>query len=83
MSPGLDLNYEGERGEEDFQSMIYKLDANNNIGIRNFSIFFDDLSGEQSGKNHANFLNKLQNALDQKYQDVYPLMTVPTEYTRN
>ena len=54
-----------------------------NIGIRNFAIFFDDLSGEQSGKNHANFLNKLQNALDQKYQDVYPLMTVPTEYTRN
>ena len=83
MSPGLDLNYEGERGEQDFQSMLYKLDAIYNIGIRNFAIFFDDLSGEQSGKNHANFLNKLQNALDQKYQDVYPLMTVPTEYTRN
>ena len=83
VSPGQDLNYEGERGEQDFQSMLYKLDAMYNIGIRNFAIFFDDLSGEQSGKNHANFLNKLQNALDQKYQDVYPLMTVPTEYTRN
>ena len=36
-------------------------------GIRDFAIFFDDLSGEQSGSNQANFLNKLQNSLDKKY----------------
>ena len=83
VSPGLDLNYEGEKGEQDFQSMVYKLDAMYNVGIRDFAIFFDDLSGTQSGTNHANFLNKLQNALDQKYTDVYPLITVPTDYTRN
>jgi hyaluronoglucosaminidase len=83
VSPGLDRNYEGEKGEQDFQSMVYKLDAMYNVGIRDFAIFFDDLSGTQSGTNHANFLNKLQNALDQKYTDVYPLITVPTDYTRN
>ena len=63
MSPGLDLNYEGEKCE-DFQSMLHKLDAMYNIGIRNFEIFFDDLSREQSWKNHANFLNKHKNAFD-------------------
>ena len=83
VSPGLDLNYEGEKGEEDFQYMLNKLDSMYNIGIRDFAIFFDDLSGEQSGANQANFLNKLQNSLDKKYVDVNPLITVPTEYTRS
>ena len=83
VSPGLDLNYEGEKGEEDLQTMLYKLDTMYNIGIRDFAIFFDDLSGEQSGKNQANFLNRLQDGLDKKYLDIYPLITVPTQYTRN
>ena len=83
ISPGLDLNYEGEKGEEDFQSMLNKIDSMHNIGIKDFAIFFDDLSGEQSGKNHANFLNRIQQALEQKYVDVYPLITVPTQYARN
>ena len=83
VSPGIDLNYEGEAGEQDFQSMVNKMDAMYKIGIRDFAIFFDDLEGTQSGTKHANFLNRLQNALDQKYQDVYPLITVPTDYTRN
>ena len=63
--------------------MLNKLDSMYNIGIRDFAIFFDDLSGEQSGANQANFLNKLQNSLDKKYVDVNPLITVPTEYTRS
>ena len=83
VSPGQDLNYEGEAGKQDLQSMMYKLDAMYEIGVRDFAIFFDDLSGTQSGKNHATFLNNLQSALDKKYQDVYPLITVPTDYTRH
>ena len=83
VSPGIDLNYEGEAGEQDLQSMLYKLDAMYNIGVRDFAIFFDDLEGTQSGKNHATFLNNLQSALDKKYKDVYPLITVPTDYTRH
>ena len=67
VSPGLDLNYEGEKGEQDLQLMINKLDMMYNIGIRDFAIFFDDLEGEQSGKNQANFLNRLQDSLDKKY----------------
>ena len=83
VSPGIDLQYEGEAGEQDFQFMVNKLDAMYNIGIRDFAIFFDDLEGTQSGTNHANFLNRLQTVLQRKYKDVYPLITVPTDYTRN
>ena len=83
VSPGIDLNYEGEQGEQDFQAMLNKLDSMYNIGIRDFAIFFDDLAGTQRGSNHAGFLNRLQNALDQKYKDIFPLITVPTDYTKN
>ena len=83
ISPGLDLNYEGEEGEEDFQSMLNKLDTMHNIGVRDFAIFFDDLSVNQSGSNQANFLNRLQASLEKKYVDIYPLITVPTHYTRH
>jgi len=82
ISPGLNLNYEGEKGEEDFQYMLNKLDSMYNIGIRDFAIFFDDLIEEQSGSNQANFLNKLQNSLINKYLDMNYLLTVPTYYTR-
>ena len=82
VSPGLNLNYEGEKGEEDFQYMLNKLDSMYNIGIRDFAIFFDDLIEEQSGSNQANFLNKLQNSLINKYLDMNYLITVPTYYTR-
>ena len=34
VSPGLDLNYEGEKGEQDLQSMLYKLDSMYKIGIK-------------------------------------------------
>ena len=83
ISPGLDLNYEGQKGEEDFNYMINKIDSMYKIGIKDFAIFFDDLTGEQSGKNQANFLNRIQQALEEKYVDVNPLITVPTQYTRN
>ena len=83
ISPGLDLNYEGEKGEEDYNSMINKIDAMYKIGIKDFAIFFDDLDKEQSGKSQAKFLNKIQKALEKKYVDVNPLITVPTQYARN
>ena len=83
VSPGIDLNYEGEEGEKDFNTLMIKLDSIYEIGVRDFAIFFDDISaGEDSGKDQANFLNRLQEALKQKYSDVYPLITVPTQYCR-
>ena len=82
VSPGLDLHYEGEKGEEDFQYMLNKLESMYNIGIRDFAIFFDDLDFRQSGSNQAYFLNKLLNSLNKKYLNINFLLTVPTIYSR-
>ncbi|MBO4400283.1 MAG: beta-N-acetylglucosaminidase domain-containing protein [Selenomonadaceae bacterium] len=87
VSPGLDLNYSGKKGEEDFALLMKKLDAVYNLGVRYFAIFFDDLKDDkgrhhEDGKRQADFLNKLQENLREKHFDVEPLLTVPTEYYR-
>ena len=85
VSPGLDLNYKGDKGEEDFKTLIRKLDAMYQIGVRDFAIFFDDLKDDkgnhhESGKLQAQFLNRVQKNLRNRYKDVAPLIMVPTEY---
>ena len=81
VSPGIDLNYNGEKGEEDFNYLMIKLNAIYEIGGRDFAIFFDDIKAdENSGKNHAKFLNKLFEELNSKYPDINSLTTVPTQY---
>lgn len=82
ISPGLDLEFDGENGEKDLLCIIHKLDMMYDIGIRNFAIFFDDLNPAQNGKSQAEFLNKVQKALNKKYNDIYPLITIPTHYTK-
>ena len=85
VSPGLDLNYKGDKGDEDFRLLIRKLDAMYQIGVRDFAIFFDDLKDDkgrhhESGKAQAEFLNRVQKDLRDRYKDVAPLIMVPTEY---
>ncbi|MBR1647320.1 MAG: beta-N-acetylglucosaminidase domain-containing protein [Selenomonadaceae bacterium] len=85
VSPGLDLNYSGKKGDEDFKLLIRKLDAMYKIGVRDFAIFFDDLKDEngrhhENGKLQAQFLNRVQKNLRERYKDVAPLIMVPTEY---
>ena len=85
VSPGLDLNYKGSKGEEDFNLLIRKLDVMYQIGVRDFAIFFDDLKDEngnhhENGKLQAKFLNRVQKNLRSRYKDVAPIITVPTEY---
>ena len=85
VSPGLDLNYKGDKGDEDFRLMIRKLDTMYNIGVRDFAIFFDDLKDDkgrhhEDGKEQAEFLNRVQKNLRERYKDVAPLIMVPTEY---
>lgn len=86
ISPGLDLNYTGTKGDEDFKLLLRKIDAVYDIGVRNFAIFFDDLKEDgkhhEDGKKQAEFLNKLQEKLNRRYKDVENLLTVPTEYYR-
>ena len=87
ISPGLDLNYTGTKGDEDFKLLLRKIDAMYNIGVRNFAIFFDDLKDKngnhhEDGKKQAEFLNKLQDKMIERFKDVENLITVPTEYYR-
>ena len=83
VSPGLDLNYYGDKGTEDLNTLILKLDSLYEIGCRDFAIFFDDIDLQSdSGKNQAIFLNSLQDELNLKYSDINPIITVPTEYWR-
>lgn len=79
ISPGLDLKYSGEAGEEDRVVMINKLEAMYNIGVRDFAIFFDDIE-HKDGIGQANFLNYLTDNFIKKHKDLSPLITVPTEY---
>lgn len=81
VSPGIDLNYSGDKGEEDFYTLMEKLDSIYEIGGRDFAIFFDDINTDSnSGKNQANFLNRLYKELNNQYSDINSLITVPTEY---
>lgn len=88
ISPGLDLNYTGSKGDEDFKYLLRKIDAMYQIGVRHFAIFLDDLKDangnhHEDGKKQAEFLNKLQKKLGERYKDVENLITVPTEYYRH
>ena len=85
VSPGLDLNYKSDKGDEDFRKLIRKLDTMYQIGVRDFAIFFDDLKDDkgrhhENGKLQAEFLNRVQKNLHDRYKDVAPLIMVPTEY---
>ncbi|MBE8954331.1 MAG: beta-N-acetylglucosaminidase domain-containing protein [Quinella sp. 2Q5] len=85
VSPGLDLNYTGPKSDDDFDAMIRKLDAMYAVGVRDFAIFFDDLKDDkgrhhEDGKAQAEFLNRVQKNLRDRYKDVAPLIMVPTEY---
>ena len=87
VSPGIDRNYHGAKGEEDFALLMSKLDAMYQIGVRDFAIFFDDLKDKnythhESGKAQAGFLNRVQKELCGRYKDGALLITVPTEYYR-
>lgn len=66
VSPGLDLNYKGTKGDEDFKLMIKKLDAMYQIGVRDFAIFFDDIK-DKNGNEQAEFLNRVQKDLRGQY----------------
>ena len=82
VSPGLDLNY---KSKDDFRKLIRKLDTMYQVGVRDFAVFFDDLKDDkgrhhESGKAQAEFLNRVQKNLRDRYKDVAPLIMVPTEY---
>jgi len=79
VSPGLDLKYSGEEGENDRNTMINKLETMYKLGVKDFAIFFDDIQ-DKDGKAQAEFLNYVTDNFVKKHKNISPLITVPTEY---
>ena len=79
VSPGLDISFAGEQGQNDRLAMQEKLNAMYDLGVRDFAIFFDDIENKD-GQGQAEFLNWLEENFVKSHPGVSPLITVPTEY---
>ena len=79
LSPGLDLAYDGLAGAADRKRMREKLEAVYAVGVRDFAVFFDDIT-EKNGAGQAALLRWLDENFVKAHADVSPLVTVPTEY---
>ena len=94
LSPGLSICYSSASDE---QTLVAKLDSMYAIGVRSFSIPFDDItegsfncaadtaqfgSGDAAaGLAQAYLLNEVETDFIDTHPGVQPLQTVPTEYT--
>jgi len=94
ISPGLSICYSSASDE---QTLVAKLDSMYAIGVRSFSIPFDDITegsfncdadttqfgsgNAANGLAQAYLLNEVQKDFIDTHPGVAPLQTVPTEYT--
>lgn len=85
ISPGLDIRFEGENGENaeeaeaDFQALINKAQTLYDMGVRRFSILWDDIENNEGGK-QAEILNRFNEEFVKTREGVKSLITVPKEY---
>ncbi|MDZ5252088.1 beta-N-acetylglucosaminidase domain-containing protein [Clostridium sp. LIBA-8841] len=79
ISPGIDIRFDGEAGEEDFQHLLNKAESLYEMGVRSFAIYWDDIADKSAAK-HAQVLNRFNDEFVKVKGDVKPLITVPTEY---
>ena len=82
LSPGIDIQFDGENGENDYQALVSKCQSLYDMGVRSFAIFFDDISNKD-GVKQAELLNRFNKEFIQAKGDIKPLITVPTEYDSN
>lgn len=77
--PGKDIRW----NDEDFGHVLAKFEAMHALGVRAFSVFFDDISGEGTkADQQARLLNFLHEKFVRKKGDVLPLVMCPTQYNR-
>ena len=77
--PGQDIKW----NEEDYGNLIGKFNMMYDLGVRNFAIFFDDISGEGTNPvKQAGLLNRLTEDFVKAKGDVSPLTVCPTDYSR-
>lgn len=79
ISPGNDIRFDGQSGEDDFNALLLKSESLYEMGVRSFSILYDDINNKD-GTKQAQLLNRFNEEFIKEKQDVKPLITVPTEY---
>ena len=78
--PGKDIQW----NEKDYQNLLTKFESMYELGVRSFSIFFDDISGEGTNPlKQTELLNKLNKDFVQVKQDVGSLIVCPTDYNKS
>lgn len=75
--PGYGFNYSTD---DDYNALIAKFEQLYSLGVRQFGISYDDLSGYVSGTNHANIINRVNQEFVKAKGDVKPLIVVATRY---
>lgn len=78
--PGGDIRWD----ETDYQNLLRKFEQMYALGVRQFAIFFDDISGDGTDSHkQARLLNDLHREFVEKKQDVSPLIVCPTDYNQD
>ena len=68
---------------DDFVACKNKLLSVYDLGVREFAVFFDDISGEgKNAANQAKLMNYLDSTLRRAHPDIKPLILCPTEYNK-
>lgn len=77
--PGGDIKW----NEEDYGNILRKFSQMYELGVRDFAIFFDDISGEGTNpRNQAAWLNRLKDDFVKKGLDIGELILCPTDYSQ-
>lgn len=77
--PGKDIRWT----PEDYDSLLNKFELMYDLGVRGFSIFFDDIEGKGTdARMQTKLLNDVNRDFVAKKGDVQPLSVCPTEYSR-
>ncbi len=75
--PGGDIKFE----ESDYKALVAKLENVYSLGVRSFSVFFDDIY-EANGEKQAEVLNYVTDNFVRNHTDVEPLSMCPTQYNK-
>ena len=77
--PGQDIKW----NEEDYQNLVNKFNWMYDLGVRDFAIFFDDISGKGTNPlKQTELLNRLTDDFVKAKGDVSPLTVCPTDYSK-
>ncbi|MEO6682161.1 MAG: beta-N-acetylglucosaminidase domain-containing protein, partial [Ginsengibacter sp.] len=77
--PGLDIQWT----LADSQAVIKKFEMMYDLGVRNFAVFFDDITGAGTdARKQSGLLNHIQKSFVDVKPDVGPLIMCPTEYNK-